>query len=52
MTDPVTCLLEPGHLEVAHTWFLARTHGPDSLRPDSHPYGAHGPSGLQSVEEL
>lgn len=46
---PLTCLRAPNHLEEAHTWTLAKTHGQGSRRPDSHPCGEHEPAGLQSA---
>ncbi len=51
-TNPVTCLQAPGHLEAERTWSLAKTHGRDSQRRDSHPCGAREPAGLQSAGEM
>lgn len=51
LEDPVTCLQAPGRLEAERTWSLAKTHGRDSRRPDSHPCGEHEPAGLQSAED-
>lgn len=50
--DPLTCLQAPGHLEEEHTWSLAKTHGRDSLHPDSRPCGEHEPAGLPSAEDM
>lgn len=51
LTDSVTCLQAPGHLEAEHTWPSAKTRGRDSRSPDSHPCGEREPAGLQSAEE-